>query len=446
MRYEIKKDRLWIFSPVADVIMKADIAVMDGSAGVSIKELKEAIACAVNSNEVLKSKVILEEDGKAYFTEMPEANYMVTESNQDWKAIIREQERIPFDLSKGEYLRIYLIRNGEDEGTVIQEEKSTAETVTLLLIAHHLAGDGLSFAYLIQDIMKALCKEELVSKPVQLLDLSHFPKESRLNFPMKLMMNGINRSWRKTGKSFTLEEFREMNAVYWSQNSTHVTTYAFTENRYIALTSAAKKNNVTMNSLITTALIKAAKECGETGRQDVGFAVSIRQKGYTGMGNYASGASLQYLYDEGKDFYENARRVQKQIYHKIKDNKKKYFLLQFLENIEGTLNDAVYFAAVSGYDNRTARTFSKMFGYGGNPKGISITNLTRLPLEAVYGKYELAGVLFIPPVVLNAKRIIGVASLGNRMEISFCVREDRNCKENILYFNRAMDILEKLMI
>lgn len=83
-----------------------------------------------------------------------------------------------------------------------------------------------------------------------------------------------------------------------------------------------------------------------------------------------------------------------------------------------------------------------MFGYDGNAKGISITNLTKLPIQSNYGGYQLKDYLFIPPLVLNGKRIIGVASLGDSMEISFIVEDNKEKEQQLHYFHTAMKILE----
>ena len=49
----------------------------------------------------------------------------------------------------------------------------------------------------------------------------------------------------------------------------------------------------------------------------MGQAVSIREGGYEGMGNYATGSSTDYEYDEKKNFWENAHVVQYLIQNKL---------------------------------------------------------------------------------------------------------------------------------
>jgi hypothetical protein len=174
------------------------------------------------------------------------------------------------------------------------------------------------------------------------------------------------------------------------------------------------------------------------------MAASIREPGFTGMGNYATGISVKYQYNEKLSFINNAKNIQKKIYTKLEDPSKKYFLLQFMSHIEPTLIDAVYFNACGDYENKIARTFSKMFGYMGNPKGISITNLTKLPMETKYGVYEIKDFVFVPPLVLNAKRIIGVATMGRKMVLSLHIRDDKKAEEHREFFHKAVEYLKNL--
>jgi len=441
MKCEINKERLWIFSPVSNIVIKADISFNKDN-NFEITTIKRAIDYAVNINEILKSRVTLGDDGKAYFVNMANANYLVDESCKDWQTIVKEQQKISFDIENGEYLRFYIISNSDSGNDTITN--STTQKVTLLIIAHHLAGDGTSFAYLLQDIMRAINGEKIEIKPVGLFDLSSLPKASRLGFIMSLMLKILNKQWKKKEHKFTFDEFKEMNSKYWSRHSTSISTYNFKGSKYDNLLTTAKKNRVSINTVITTAFVKAAYECGEKNAQDVGHAVSIRKKGYSGIGNFATGISMKYLYNNRKNFFENAKCIQTLIYNKINDDKKKYFLLQFMGNITGTLCDAIYFSAVNGYDNKTALTLSKMFGYNDNPKGISITNLTRLPIENTYGNFEITDFVFVPPLVINAKRIIGIASIANKMEISFSAEDNINEENNVRYFKKAISILESL--
>ncbi len=85
-----------------------------------------------------------------------------------------------------------------------------------------------------------------------------------------------------------------------------------------------------------------------------------------------------------------------------------------------------------------------MFGYNGNPKGISITNLTKLPIETYYGEYEIIDFIFVPPLVLNAKRIIGIATIGKKIILTLHLNNDAKAEEHRKFFYKGMEYLKNL--
>lgn len=429
MKHVINKERTWLFAPA--VIVATQVKVRGR---VEIAAIRQAVITAIGRNEIMNTTVQMKH-GTAYFKEGMNAQFSFQVTGKSSETIRREQEKVPFDLEKGEYLRFFVLTNGTVE---------TEEDWTLLLLAHHLAGDGLSYAYLIQDIMRVLSGETIETKPIQLFDLTSLPEKSRISGGLKLMMGWMNWRWKNTGCQFPLKEYKRLHEHYWKQHNTYTTVTKIQGEGYSRLMKYSKETGLTVNTIITTALCKAALECGEKRRQNIGQAVSIRQDGYEGMGNFATGISVQYRYDPKLSFEENGKRVQTSLQQKLGDPKKKYFLLQFMGNIEGSLQDAVYFAAVGGYDNNAARFFSKMFGYDGNPKGISVTNLTKLPIRSTYGRFELTDYIFIPPLVLNAKRIFGIATLNDQMTISYSVEDDTKKEYMLRYFNQCMEVLEQL--
>lgn len=140
------------------------------------------------------------------------------------------------------------------------------------------------------------------------------------------------------------------------------------------------------------------------------------------MGNYATGISIPYCYDNNLSFDDNAVKVHKVVYDKI-NKKDKYFLMQFMNGLSQTLIDATYFSVFDSYKNKSAQMTANMFGYCNNPQGISITNLTNVPIATNYGPYQLSNYLCLPPLVPNTKIIFGVSTFDERMNITMCTEE-----------------------
>ncbi len=420
MNTRIQKERTHVFAPSISVAVAATIA-----GKIDEEQLSAAITKAVLNNEILNCKIELNENGEAFYTKTDAAPFMISCFATDWKTVVEQQECIPFDLEKGELIRFFT--------------RIKPDGAQLIMIAHHLAGDGLSLAYLLEDIIKALNGRPLEDKPLTLFDYGSLPPDSRLNPLMRLMLNFINKKWRKTGKQFAFSEYKTMFQNYWNHHKTDIYDEEIGENQLSVLKDAANKHGITLNSLLTAAFIKTAGE-----QVGTGLAASIRPKDYRGMGNYATGISIHYAYDTAKDFWANAQTVHRLIYKKLNTNRDKYFLLQFMNAISPTLIDAVYFSAFGSYENKTAKTVSNLFGYGGTPKNISITNLTTLDIDRSDEAIYLADVLFVPPLVPNARYIIGISTLRNKMSLSLHVEQNEHMNQELTRFSDAITFLKQL--
>lgn len=89
---------------------------------------------------------------------------------EDFLQIITREEKKPFSIWKGELMRVFIIHH----------EKQTR----LLLMAHHLVGDGMSLIYFAQDIMQALnSSAALPFKPLHLLTPDAAPLKDALPLP-----------------------------------------------------------------------------------------------------------------------------------------------------------------------------------------------------------------------------------------------------------------------
>jgi len=345
--------------------------------------MNEAIGKAFARHEILGCRIIQSNDGTAYYSPLPDAVPRIQirkldDIDTDWIKLIHEQERVPFDWENGELIRFF----------VLQGENVTQ----LVIVAHHLAGDGMSVLYLVKDIMTALGNPGIGMEKLQVRNLrdDDIPKKAGLNPLLKLMISMTNVRWRKIKRVFKYSNYRGMFTSFWDKKDTEILKGCISGDELNALIDKCKQNNVTVNSAITTAFIKASGE-----RSDVGLAASIRPQGFEGMANFATGISIQYTYDDSRSFWENVSYVHELIYRKLENPSKKYFILNFMASLDPTLVDAAYLSAEGCLDNNLARKAADMFGYTGNPKSISITNLTRTDIPQSFGNYTLSDLFFV---------------------------------------------------
>ncbi len=423
MEHQLLTERIHYYAPAINIVLAFHIG-----GNPSIDQLKAAIQKAIDKHDIFRSRVVLNEEGEGYYEPIPEAVVKIDlrESNdkEDWKRLIYEQERIALNFVEGELVRFFILRK--------------AEGIQLVIIAHHLCGDGLGITYLLRDIMTARGSPEEIGErmPIRICTKKDFPKIVKLKLHIRLLVGLWNKQWNRTKRVFRYEEFLSMFQRFWDRHQTAIEDFMITGESLTKLQAKCRSKKITLNTAITTAFILALKSENESG-----YAVSVRPEGYEGMGNFTSGLALDYEPSEGSSFWENAAAIQEEIYMKLNNMRRKYFVLEFMSKIEPTIMDAIYFHTYTDYQDMIAESFSNMFRYNGNPRGLGLTNLTRLGIPSTYGSYRIEKLHFVAPTVPNAKRIVGVVTLEDTMTITmhyFVTREQE------LYRQQFKDAMGKL--
>lgn len=419
MRNEIWSERVDLFEPNIYISFRVQITGRPEA-----DALLEAVKTAFTMNEAAMSRIMLEEDGTAYFEKLSESGCSATVTKKDWLTLITENEKVPFRINKGELMRVFINLSGEE--------------AELLIMAHHLAGDGKSVVYFLEDVMKALAGEKSEYKSLRLITKDSFPKCAKLPCFFKLYAESFNKKWRQSGRIFSWEDYAKVHENYWKERSSKVIYETFLPEETENLKRYAKSVGVSLNSCLTTAFLKANQENG-----CIGMPVDARQDGNRAMSNQATGISVDYTYSEKLTFDENVKIVHRKVQRKLKNPVNRYFILQFMPLFEPALVDSVLMHTYNLFENDTTAKLASVLGYkGGKTRELGITNLTRLDIPDSYGQYGIKEVLFIPPVVSYAKHIIGVVTTADGMRISYHFMSDGNEAEEHAFFERAIKTLK----
>ena len=137
------QERLWFIDKLQGSISYHMPEVLRIHGNLNVNALKEAIRTLVERHEVLRT-VFKEYDGIGYQYIMDGADFSVKFSERQnntlsLEEIIQEEILIPFDLSSDYMLRATII-------------KETPETYVLILVIHHIAGDGWSMPIMVNEI------------------------------------------------------------------------------------------------------------------------------------------------------------------------------------------------------------------------------------------------------------------------------------------------------
>lgn len=386
----------------------------------SADELMSAVKAAFAANEATMSKVVLESEGSAFYEKLSESGCKVSVSGGDWREIVRENEKVPFAIEHGETVRVFVIQNGEK--------------TALLLMSHHLAGDGKSVICFIEDIMKALSGQILDYKTMNLITKESFPKESELPFAVKLYANYINKKWNRAPKHFTWDDYYSVQSKYWSEHDSQIIIETFSQDETERIKTRAKSAGVSVNSFIAAAFLKENRNKGS-----LGIPVSVRSESDKSMSNQTSGLSVKYTYLDRKSFNENAKALHKEIQKKLQSPVMKYFVLQFLALISPSLVDSVLLYTHGLYSNKLVKKFAGIMGYVGKSKReIGITNLTAIDIPTQYAAYKIKNITFVPPAVSYARNIIGVSTVNGKMTITYHFMSDRDEYTQPDFFSRVI--------
>lgn len=418
MKNRISSERVDLFDPNMCITMFFDII-----GEVETESLISAINKAFTSFEATMSRIVLLEDGEAYYEKMPVSACTVEITQLDWRSIISEYEKIPFSLETGEMMRVFV--------------KPSEGKATVLIMAHHLVGDGKSIIYFIERIMKNFIGESHEFHKLRLITEDLLPKESRLPYLMKWWINGFNRRWNRTGQVFSFSDYYKLQKVYWKNRESVILTKNFLTEDVETIHKKAKAAKVSMNSYIITAFLKADKNL-----TPVGLAVNARIDENRTMSNQASGISIEYPYNEKLSFDRNAQEVHKRIYKKLSRPVNKYFILHFMKMFNPSLVDSIIMHIYGLYNNKVTLKLSKVMGYeSGGKTSIGITNLTKIDIENTYKDYRIENLYFIPPVVSYSRQTIGIATTESGMTVTYHCMSDRYEEGKKLAFENTMRIL-----
>ncbi|SFR79931.1 condensation domain-containing protein [Anaeromicropila populeti] len=429
---KVEFERVFLSSPSIHVMFVATIQGFP-----SEKHLQIAIENAVNHFDMLRCRIETDYKGECYYVPCEHVNIDIEmrewegEEGSNLQTLVNEQQRKPFNFKKGELIRFIVFQN---------------EQITKLVVcAHHLAGDGLSYSYLIEKIMTNLMlleegKEDEVynikkTYPVKVLGEKDFPSDVKIGPLHRFIFKNINKKWNERQRHFNYDDYLNMFNKFWEERKTRVITAKIRGNSLDKIIQLSKKNGVTVNSTLATTLLKAFDD-----KITIKFAASVREDGDKGMGNYATVISINHCYDKNIGFWDNCKKVHKMIHKELRSNKSKYFGLKFICKFDASLLTAMYFHAFSDYTNKVAEKIGELIGYIKPKKGLFISNLTKAKIADKYGSYELKDLTFYSPLAPSVNTMLSVATIGHTMVLTMQYDEKLADTHNDIFYNAIMDL------
>ncbi len=390
MKKYIRSERTNLFEPNVYIGM-----IVKLSGDLQSEEIEQAVYNSYEANEATMSRVVLEENGDAYYEKMEGSGCKFIIDSCSWKELLHQSEKRPFALNEGELVRTFLTK---ESGQWI-----------LFIHAHHLVGDGQSVLILINDIVTGMNKLPLTYKSMLSVNRNFLENRAKLGKGTKLYIKWINQKWQKNARVFTWDDYYTIHRKYWSEYTSEIEWITHD----IKELKARCPNGITINSYMITELVREHSEC-----KVVGIPVSIRED--KGMSNQTSGIAVRYKYNSKRAFEKNANRVHKAIYEKLRNKDMRYFILLFMEQLCPSLVDAILMQSYGCYENELTKKMAKVMGYiGDGGRDLGVTNLNKIDIPSEYERFVITDIMFVPPKVSYSKKVIGISTYADRLIVCY---------------------------
>lgn len=356
--------------------------------------------------------------------------FIKEESGHLWYELTKEaQVKITICSGESDYLSDYQKAlsyhwNIYEEGLLKVFVYPKREGFELMLVIHHLLCDGRASMQLLEDLVQIYSGYELseIREPQLISSIKDLPNGSDLTGIPLWYVKHLNEQWRKEQKCVSYQEYQTFLSSYTLKHPIGLACSTVNEEKLKNIVMKCRKNNVTVNSLILSALHLV------TGQVKFCIGVDVRKKlscyREKALGNYASGITVRCPKGKSKNCYAIAARLGKHINISLHSNAKEMIILACYLHMDESLIDAMVIASKDYFPSKVAKQAGNMLGYG-KQKGFGVTNL---------GKYQIEGVedvVFLPPMSPANEQTIGIVTVNGKMNLCDAYDETIKSKEEI---------------
>ena len=390
MRYRLETERENLFDVNMVIAMRVRI-----EGDVVFEQLEKAFRKAVSVYEILNSKIVIEENGDAYYVDCDEPASKFSKSDLGFEELINVNERVRFKIEDGEFIRGFLSPDG------------------IVFLMHHLGGDGKSLLYFIETFMSILSGKLITEVSFANLTVSDLPDSSKLPFLYGLFVKSWNRKWLRMKRVFTFKDMDMAFNDFWNTHKTKTVVEEYDKEKLSELLAESKEAGCSLTSYLVAVWIKDIRR-----KADVGFAVDGRLDDKRTMGNYATGIHINYRYDTLQSISGNARKINQLMKRKLSNPRWRYSVLQLIGRLDPALIDTLSLEAAGAFHTKTTSRFADIMNYGKKKKDLSITNLMRADIRTDYGDLRIKDIAFVPPVVSYGENLIGIITVNDTMIVT----------------------------
>jgi len=420
------QERRFLFGPTAHISL-----VLRLKGEIIEESLKVAVEKMLISYPQFRVRIEWDEEGVHDSTTEGAADVPVKvysrEYDNYWIEVLNKEHAIPIRPSVGPLTRFILVK-GDD----VSE---------LIIFCHHTICDGRSLELALREVLLHLNDSnrkpiEFIDVPPQILDM--YPKGVDLGWFKKWIISKINKKWEAEKVLFDEEDLENIWKAMWKTSEYCIESIELSLEETQRLIELSRQNEVTLNSALLVALVKARIDSvGSYGRKaKVATAVDSRKRlriDCTGaVGLYAGGSFAEFDYKDDKSFWDNVRIYHKSVQRDLERNK----IFDTVINhhyMDQTLVDAMTAAFFGGLIEPHQSRYQKLSEYaaktdgmvpkyleriGANVPDIISTNLGRLSIPNEISGIQVERAFFTPSAGQKMELVLGIATIGGKLTIT----------------------------
>jgi len=403
----ILNERLYLRSPSINVCFRI---VIEGI--VEKNRIEEAIGKNCIRHTFLNCSVEIDNANNAWLVQKNDLiNIDYYQSNEmDWQTWYKKVDNTAFDFTQGPLVKFCVI---------------TGKNTEIIILGHHIIGDGIGYLNLIKDILLALdnkldtTPQKIPSEPED----KYFKESILLDNGVKSFANGLNEEWKQSRFRFSEQDYLEFFRHYRSKFAPNLYMALIEGDNLKKLLEKSKLNGLTVNEIIASAFSLATMEILNKNEIRLGIAANIRNELVSEpnncMGNFVTGISTNVTFDRANDFISNAKTIAGLINEQLSDVKNRHLVVHFLNEFDKDFIESIMYAAYGTFEHSESKKLAELIGERLDNKGIGISNLGRYDFEN-YNSFKIVDIQFIGPAFPANLLTVGIITINNKLNL--CLR------------------------
>ena len=406
-KYPILNERLFLRSPSINVCFRT---IIEGT--IEKIEIEEALKKVCVKHPFLYSSAEIDKNYNAWLVQNNNSvsiEYYKSDE-MDWQTWYKKTDNIPFDISHGALVKFCVI---------------TGQNTEIIILGHHIIGDGIGYLNLLKDILLALDNRiEMTPQlpPYKSID-RNFKETVFLTSGIKFYASRLNKKWRKSRIQYSEKDYIAFFEQYRNKYKPDFLMASIEGDNLNNLLEKSKINGLTINEIIAAAFSISAMEIFGCKKIGLGIAVNYRNELVSEpnqcMGNFVSGIMTKAHNKPSNDFIASAKIIAAMLKEQLKNKKNRHLIVHFLNELDKDLIETIMYAAYGNFNHSVARKTAKLIGEQKKNKVLGISNLGRHEFKN-YENIKIIDLQFIEPAFPANTLTVGI--ITNNSKMNFCLR------------------------